>query len=76
MELEAYHLGMALLGTVTTVGVAWGSTRQTIRTLSKSVDMFDDDLDDHKKLDTKQHTDIIDRLARIETTLAQINSKL
>lgn len=76
MEPELLAMGMTVVGAVAGGGVAWGSARARIRNVETITNDIDITLTEHKAEDVSQHTQIVQRLTRIETLLQQINKRV
>ena len=76
MPLELVALGITVAGSGLTGAAVWGAARTRLNRVEADMRAVEADLVKHKETDTMQHTDMVQRLARIETIVQRIDQKL
>lgn len=76
MEVDAVAFGLTALTTMGAAGGAWGATRTRIKRTEADIAELEASQRAHEQQDMVQHTDMVQRLTRIETLVKGIADKL
>ncbi len=76
MDLEFISAAFGVIGGAATAGVGIGMARTSIRRNAADIEGLDVRITEHAASDVSQHTQIVQRLTRIETLLERINKRV
>ena len=74
--VEAIAAAVGVLSAAGGAGGAYGAVRTRLRRAETDVDELETKISEHAKADTEQHTEIVQRLTKIETILERIEQKV
>ena len=76
MAIETVGVLIGIVSFVGGAGGAWGATRSRLHTVERKAEALTQNVRDHEDADVKQHTEIVQRLTRIETLIESIDKRV
>jgi len=74
--MEVIAAAAALLGAVSGAGASYGATRSRINRADRDIVRLNEVISEHTEDDTRAHSEMVQRLTRIETIVERIDRKL